>query len=522
MLTGGAERNSRVLMEVAEEMKGNRAQRVWMSLRAAAQMIDLPERKLLAIAVPWQAEQLPHHVRTKVLRLNAHSAGDLRFLADDLQALLSEAVEGVDVVGGARSDPAEKTPRHGLVEPGIYQALRTGMFYERPAVDGVRTWRSLQTKSLAKARAELKRRRRAREDDEEPRTDYLRTVGEVIKAYQAANYPDKQLNPRTDRTRKEEERHCALLLGFWSSVLVKRVTIVACDDYREWRLKKIRQGIGFRTIDRELNTLNNAFRYVYRKGLVPRNPLVDRPKYQSSRQVEHCRQFMPGDANELHQLAKLLFQSRTSEVLGFQLLFTAYTGQRTCEILKLKIDAGPDEPGKLVENGTYLRVWRAKGQDIVNPFCGVHPGLEALIAAHKQWIAKRYPGAAWFFPGRSGDQVVDKAALAHALRRLKEKKLIKRRITPHGARAWFVTVRRSHGAPDSQIALEIGHNSGGSTLSNVYGGVPPDWIRGGGPGMSWLPSGEPAWSDLLLRLQRSGGAGGMLGLRTCLADQPPD
>jgi hypothetical protein len=65
-----------------------------------------------------------------------------------------------------------------------------------------------------------------------------------------------------------------------------------------------------------------------------------------------------------------------------------------------------------------------------------------------------------------------------------------------------VTVRRSQGAPDSQIALEIGHTSGGSTLSNVYGGVPPEWVRGSGPKMTWLPSAAPAWSDLLLQMQK--------------------
>jgi hypothetical protein len=105
-------------------------------------------------------------------------------------------------------------------------------------------------------------------------------------------------------------------------------------------------------------------------------------------------------------------------------------------------------------------------------------------------------------PGRGSSQLVNKAALAHALRRLHEQGLIHRKITPHGARAWFVTVRRSQGAPDSQIALEIGHTSGGSTLSLVSGGVPPEWIRGGGPTMTWLPSGPPAWSELLLRLQQ--------------------
>jgi hypothetical protein len=34
--------------------------------------------------------------------------------------------------------------------------------------------------------------------------------------------------------------------------------------------------------------------------------MVDRPKYQSSKNIEHCRLFMPGDANELHEIAKLL------------------------------------------------------------------------------------------------------------------------------------------------------------------------------------------------------------------------
>jgi hypothetical protein len=48
-----------------------------------------------------------------------------------------------------------------------------------------------------------------------------------------------------------------------------------------------------------------------------------------------------------------------------------------------------------------------------------------------------------------------------------------------------------------------GHTSGGSRLSSAYRGVPRDWIEGGGPIISWLPSGEPSWSDLLLQLQRA-------------------
>ena len=35
------------------------------------------------------------------------------------------------------------------------------------------------------------------------------------------------------------------------------------------------------------------------KGIAARNLMVDRPKYQSPRNVEHCRQFMPGDTDKL-------------------------------------------------------------------------------------------------------------------------------------------------------------------------------------------------------------------------------
>ena len=60
-----------------------------------------------------------------------------------------------------------------------------------------------------------------------------------------------------------------------------------CDDYREWRIERVKQGEGLRTIDRELNTLNNAFRYCKRRGMIKINPLADRPKYQPSSRVKH-------------------------------------------------------------------------------------------------------------------------------------------------------------------------------------------------------------------------------------------
>ena len=115
-------------------------------------------------------------------------------------------------------------------------------------------------------------------------------------------------------------------------------------SYHDWRISRAQQGTGNRAIDRELNTLNNAFGYAKRRGLIGVNPLADRPRYQSSKSVRHCREFMPGSADELHACAGLLMERPRSVVLGFQQLFEAITSLRTCEGLKWRTDAGPDDP----------------------------------------------------------------------------------------------------------------------------------------------------------------------------------
>lgn len=179
------------------------------------------------------------------------------------------------------------------------------------------------------------------------------------------------------------------------------------------------------------------------------------------------------------------------------MLFEAMTGLRTCEILKWRTDAGPDDPGYVTPDGKSLRVWRCKGQHSVNPFVKVHEGLAAALAAHREWKAAHYPESTWFFPGheRAENRPVHKGALAHSLRRL-HKQGEGKKYTSHGMRAFYVTVRRSHGVTDSQIAFEIGHTSGGTTLAAVYGGVPPHWLTGEGPRMAWLPTSKCAWESI--------------------------
>ena len=321
-------------------------------------------------------------------------------------------------------------------------------------------------------------------------------MGEIIWRYERDDYLDKHLASRTGKTRSDEKRQCETLMQFWDNIQIPAVSDAVCDKYADWRKRHIRQGTGERTIDRELSRLNNAFRYAKRRELIRFNPLLDRPKYQTSKMVHHCREFMPGSADELHACAGKLMEHQHSAVLGFQQLFESMTGLRTCEVLKWRTDAGPDDPGYVTPDGKSLRVWRCKGQHSVNPFVKVHDGLAAALDAHRKWKQAFYPDSSWFFPGHKleENQSVDKGALAHALRRLSGK--MGKKLTSHGCRAFYVTVRRSHGMTDSQIAFEIGHTSGGATLAAVYGGVPPHW-QTDCPKMSWLPvTGKPAWESI--------------------------
>jgi hypothetical protein len=57
--------------------------------------------------------------------------------------------------------------------------------------------------------------------------------------------------------------------------------------------------------------------------------------------------------------------------------------------------------------------------------------------------------------------------------------------------------RRSQGVRDEVIAHEIGHTSGGQCIRSTYGGVPANWLNGGAPNLSWLPTKiPPVWAAL--------------------------
>ena len=418
-----------------------------------------------------------------------------------MSAVAQSTVEQTD------AQEAEKESRYKQVETGIYRyvdAEGKSTYHERPWIDGKRKWRSLGVNftpqsNLKNARDEYHRRRTEVAAGRDPYATATkavpvkaRTMKDVIFRYIEDGCPDKHRRPRSGQNLADEEAHCERLLSHWHEVLIDNAGPAECDKYHDWRVG-LGAKDGNRMVDREMNTLNNACRWGVRCRIITANPLADRPKYQASDEIHHCREFMPRTTDELHDAARLLFAHPHSVVLGFQMLDEACSGLRTNEVLKW----GTDIFGTTTEDGANVHVWRLKGQHANNPYVANHEGLKAVLAAHMAWLAANYPeGTESWFPSHTGGSIGD-TALAHALRRLWKSKMLRRRLKSHGMRALYVLIRRSQGAKDEIIADEIGHSSNGACIKSTYGGVPDSWRNGGGPNMKWLSTSVPvAWAEL--------------------------
>jgi integrase len=326
----------------------------------------------------------------------------------------------------------------------------------------------------------------------------------VVERYQADGYPDENGNPGTDgRHLDAEKAYCATLLSVLSKELVGNLDQDKLDAYREARRRTVRavngKKDGARIVDLELNTLSKALNWAARKKLVDFNPIKERTRYHRASTARHCRECAPESADELHTIAGLLFGNPKSETLGWQLLFGGATGLRTNELLALRTDGRADEPGGVTDDQGSMCVRRSKSVGRDNPYIELRPDLRDLLIAHRAWKSQRFPKNNWYFPCRTqaDDRPVNEGALGHSLQRLLRKELIKKPITPHGLRAFYVKVRRSNGIPDAQICVEIGHVGGVATMENVYGSIPPHWLKGDGPRLGFVPTKAPLGWTLL-------------------------
>jgi integrase len=356
-----------------------------------------------------------------------------------------------------------------------------GVFWARPFIRGRRTWRKLKA---VKAKAAVK---------ENALTDWNAPAGafaELAQLYLDAGCPNRRLEARPASFAYREEPKVKHLMAFFGQVPAASIRLADIPKYRAWRLRKVARGSGERTVDLDTAALSNVMSYGVATGQLEMNYIRSgRPRYRRAADVRHSRTVAPADASVIHRLADELLSSVRSEVLGWQLLFAMFTGCRTSELLRLRLDAdGPHAAGFYQDGHLFLG---ARSKHGVNPWAIVGPEFAECIDCFTRWHRKRFASSPWYFPSpKKRGHAVDANALGHALAR-SCRSLELPHITPHGLRSFYVTKRRSDGVADTVIAGEIGDQTV-SLLQTTYGARPANWT--GGAALSWLPAqGLPAW-----------------------------
>lgn len=398
---------------------------------------------------------------------------------------------------GARPRGSRTIIRWKSLGGGVYRDSITGHFYERPTIAGKRTFRKLVGHNLKLARESMAQRRTAQAKAElgigkDPYAKAtIPTVGTLLDKYNEAGCPDRKHRPRAGIQLSQIAARIRLLREFFADHRPGNLhPIDDSEAYFRFRSKqRLRKVHGGRAADLDLQVLASAIQWGVSKRIVETNPMATgRPTFATG-SVVSCRESAPLTSEELHWIAASFFESPKSEVLGWQVLLEGFTGCRTSEVVALRWDAKPREPGFI--DGQYLWLKRSKGG--VNPFALIHPALGQLLSALKAWREHRHPLSPWFLPSpmKIGGPITT-AALAHSLRLARTK--IGRRITSHGMRSFYVTARRSQGISDGQIAAEIGDKTGAAIIASTYGSIPPNWQ--GLEKIEWIPKTGPAWDTL--------------------------
>lgn len=390
-----------------------------------------------------------------------------------------------------------RTPVWKKVAPCIYRHQPTGALYERSEIEGRRTFRKLASHKVADARDELaelraQRGRIERGIERRPDDKSRWAVARVLQIYLDANCPDRQLHRRPPRTELEEKRRVKILMQFFRGQRVFDLSADMCLEYARWRFKRVSQNgaDGRRTTDHELSTLANALDF----SGISTEPIRDRKKFYQASKARHCRDCAPESGDELHDMVERLLSGNVrTQVLGWQALFEAFTGCRTNEVLRWRMDASKrGEPG-FIEDGKWL--WLHRSKRGVNPWVVLEnrPEMAALMAAHSEWHRINYPASPWYFPSPGNpDRPLRIWALTARLGDMHRVGDLRRKITSHGLRAFYVLVRRSQGIADGQISAEIGDRTI-ALIENTYGALPANWQ--GGDAVSFMPRTKaPAWA----------------------------
>lgn len=319
-----------------------------------------------------------------------------------------------------------------------------------------------------------------------------RTVGELAADWLAAGCPKTATKPRTAKAAAHLQTILNRALDWWRPVRLTEINAARHAEFALHRMKNVRHGrfSGRRTVDLELAALSCLFQWAVTAQLAERNPFEKREHFVIAEDIRHCHTKTAANDQQLHTLLAWFWSSPapTRQAAGAALAFSALTGLRPGETLAIRLvpelDRFPEDPTRLAPGTIYpmpdgtrrMLVARSKGGQ--NPSVLVTPVLDDFLAhwraARQEPETESVPPALFPVQQHRISNLLTEACAALSLPAM----------TPHGMRAYYVKVRRSAGADDATIAVELGQTSNGDLIRQVYG-APTDAV--GGNLHDWLP-----------------------------------
>lgn len=212
------------------------------------------------------------------------------------------------------------------------------------------------------------------------------------------------------------------------------------------------------TITKHLGAISSFFNFLINKEIITSNPAstVKRPRREVVRPTKAI------SFNQVEELFESVDRNSSSGPLHLALLATLWlTGLRKSEVLNLK------RKDYYKENGDVIIQYMGKGGKFRRKL--VHPRLEEIIDDYLLWMKNKgrsHDNEDWLFQPNKNPKdptLLDRPLNPRTLNRIVEKyskKIgVNFNVSPHSARATFISLLLEAEVPIADVAKEVSHSS---------------------------------------------------------------
>jgi len=235
---------------------------------------------------------------------------------------------------------------------------------------------------------------------------------------------------------------------------IKRVHVVKYKNYLELQPSKTGKPYAPNSINRKISSIASFYQFLLRRELIDKNPVdfCPRPRRENVRDTEAFTD------QEMKRLFELIIR-KANPLHKSVLLLIFTTGMRNAEIRNVKLQDFE------VRDGTKVLRYVGKGQKTnVVP---IHQAAAHYLGEYLVWMEKKgrkinsddylFQPSKYSHNGNTKKKL-SHTALGYIVRKWARKVNLAKRITPHSARATFISCLLANGEDIYSVAQAVSHS----------------------------------------------------------------